>query len=316
MNRLKVSLWGILLVLAAPVMAFSQEQSAPQLDDITISPSRLELVMAPGTEKTVIVKLTYTSVSGQAPPARIKAYPGDWEISKEGQVTFHKAGTLPNSACPWLIYTPTEMTVEPGNAHVIRVTVSVPKDAAPGDHLAVLFVEPRPDDLKTHTNTRQVQVKFRMGAVFYVMVPGLTQKPALENLKAETSPKGILVTPRINNQGNSHVRPVHSVQVTDGAGVVVASVADVESLPVLAGSELEAPVVIEKSLPDGTYSVRYRVKFAENDPVTEGITALVVRKEVAQKPEAERKSEPEQKTRPSPSTKQIQHTRHTGNLKE
>jgi hypothetical protein len=258
MNRLGASLLAALLALAVSPEAFGQEQSKPQLDDITISPSRQELVMPPGTERTVTIKL--------------------------------KAGTLPNSACPWLIYTPSEMTVEPGNVHVIRVTVSVPKDATPGDHLAVLFVEPRLDDLKTQSNTRQVQVRFRMGAIFYVMVPGLTQRPSLENLKAESSQVGILVTPKIKNEGNSHVRPTHSVVVTDRGGAVVAELAEVESLPVLAGSELEAPVLVEKSLPEGSYSVLYRVKFGEGETVTEGMTDLVVKKEGAQKGEAGQKT--------------------------
>ncbi|HYP27489.1 MAG TPA: hypothetical protein VE262_12295 [Blastocatellia bacterium] len=302
MNRLKVLLFGVLLSLAAPLAALGQDQSKPQLDDITISPSRVELVMAPGTERTVTVKLIYTSVSGQAPPARIRAYIGDWDMTREGEVTFHKAGTLPNSASPWMIHTPGEMTVEPGNVHVIRVTVSVPKDATPGDHLAVLFVEPRPEDLKLLGNTKQVQVKFRMGAIFYVMVPELARKPALENLKAEMGQKGILVTPRLTNQGNSHVRPLHSIQVTDRAGAVVAELSDVESIPVLAGKELEAPVLIEQSLPEGSYSVRYRVRFGEREALTEGVTDLIVRKEVAEKKEPETKTA--SPARPAQPTKQ------------
>lgn len=308
MNGIKVLLFGILLLLSAPVMSLGQGHSSPQLDDITISPSRLEMVMPPGTERTVTVKLIYTSVSGQAPPARIRAYVGDWDMTREGEVTFHKAGTLPNSASPWIIHTPGEMTVQPGNAHVIRVTVSVPKDATPGDHLAVLFVEPRQEDLKLLGNTKQVQVKFRMGAIFYVMVPGLSQKPALENLRAEIGQKGILITPKLTNQGNSHARPLHSVQVSDQAGAVVAELTDVESLPVLAGKELEAPILIEKSLPEGTYSVRYRVRLVEHEPVTEGVTDLIVRKEIAQK------KEPETKT--PPPAKPAQSVKKPGSLKE
>jgi len=71
--------------------------------------------------------------------------------------------------------------------------------------------------------------------------------------------------------------------VLDQNGAIVSDYPETESLPVLAGSETEIPVVIEKALPAGSYSVQYRVKFSENGPVTEGRAAVLVADHPAEK---------------------------------
>src|SRR5207247_5515108 len=100
---------------------------------------------------------------------------------------------LPNSASGWLIYSPAETTVTPGNVHSIRVTISVPKDATPGDHLSALIVEQRPDTIKLIQNRRQMVVRYRMAAVFYIKVGQLTRRGSLENLHVEAGPSGVRV---------------------------------------------------------------------------------------------------------------------------
>jgi len=271
-----------LAILSLSAMALGQsppnqtESKVPKLDDIAISPSRLELPMMPGTEKTVVVNLIYTADTGHGRPVRVIAYLGDWGISQKGKVVFYPAGSQANSASSWLVYSPTEVTVESGRVHPIRVTISVPKDATPGDHLAALLVESRPESKKTANTQKQVQVKFRLGAVFYIMVPNLTRKGSLQSLRSEAVESGIAVTPRLENSGNSHIRPTYSIKVLDQRGTTVAETVETESLPVLANSEMDMPVTIEKRLPPGNYSIRYRVKFDDGGTVTEGQADMLV----------------------------------------
>jgi uncharacterized membrane protein len=197
-------------------------------------------------------------------------------MTSEGKVEFFKPGTQPGSATPWLTYSPTEVVAEPARTHPIRVTISVPEDATPGDHLSVLFVEPRSDGIKLEGNRRQVRMKFRLAAVFYIMVPELTQKGSLTSLTARSGENGMTITPRLKNEGNSHLRPTFSLVVNDSVGALAAEISETESLPVLAGAETDLPIVIEKRLPPGSYSVRYRVGFCPGCPLTEGQTELVV----------------------------------------
>jgi methionine-rich copper-binding protein CopC len=279
---------SVLAILSLSSMALSQspashtEPMVPKLDDIAISPSRLELPMMPGTEKTVVVNLIYTAETGHGQPTRVIAYLGDWGISQKGKVVFYPAGSQANSASSWLVYSPTEVTVESGRVHPIRVTISVPKDATPGDHLAALFVESRPESNKLENTRKQLQVKFRLAAVFYIMVPNLTRKGSLASLTSQIVESGIAVTPRLENSGNSHIRPTYSIRVFDQHGTTVVETAETESLPVLANSEMQMPVTIEKRLPAGNYSVRYRVKFDDGGPVTEGQADMLIEEKSVQ----------------------------------
>src|SRR3977135_1810692 len=119
-ERLLVSAF---VVLTLPLFASAQDGSgapglkSPGLNDIAISPSRVELVMTPGTEKTVVVNLIYSSDSGKGQPTRVIGYLGDWSITKNGKIEFYQAGSRTNSASSWLVYSPTEVTVMPGGTH-------------------------------------------------------------------------------------------------------------------------------------------------------------------------------------------------------
>lgn len=274
-----------LLVLGQAQAPPGQQSSTPPAEDgIGVAPARFELPMSPGTEKTVVVNVIYNSASKESQPCRLVASLGDWTILGNGDAEYYKAGTQNNSACSWLTYSPAEMTALPGRVHPIRVTISVPKDATPGDHLAALFVESRPDNLKLDQTRRQVILRFRMAALFYIMVPRLTRKGSLQNVAAQMSEQGIVVIPTLRNEGNSHLRPLHSVKIVDSSGAVVAELAESESLPVLAGAEIGHALVIQKSILPGTYSVRYRIDFKDGSPITEGQTELVVKDHPAQKP--------------------------------
>jgi hypothetical protein len=139
-----------------------------------------------------------------------------------------------------------------------------------------LIVEQRPDILKLNQNRRQLVVRYRMAAVFYIKVPRLTRRGSLENLRVETRADSVVVIPTLKNQGNSVVRPLTSVKVTDRSGRLVAELPEQESLPVLSGSELAQPLKIEKVLPPGVYSVKYQVDFQDGNRPTQGVTDLVV----------------------------------------
>ena len=273
---------AVLLVLLVTVVCVNAQSPTPEAtpkpvgSGISLAPARFEMEMAPGSETTVVVNLDYHSITESSQPVRIVASLNDWTIDRNGQVQFERANTLPNSASPWLIYSPAETTVIPGNVHSIRVTISVPKDATPGDHLTSLIIEQRPDNLKVTENRRQVVIRYRMAAVFYIKVPQLHRQGSLESLRAEATADQVTVTPLLKNSGNSVIRPLTSLRVTDATGVAVAEMPQKESLPLLGGAELVQPLVLETRLAPGTYSVKYRVDFQDGSRPTEGITELVV----------------------------------------
>lgn len=260
----------ISLLLLVSSAAFAQSGS------MALSPARFELEMMPGTETTVVLNLDYKAADALAKPVRIVANLHDWNITKEGLVEYFPANTRPNSASPWLIFSPGEAAVAPNVPHAIRVTVSVPSNATAGDHLAALIIEQRSDSLKFAENSKQIVVRYRLASVFYIKVGKLTRKGEFGDLIAETTDGGLVVTPKLRNEGNSVVRPTAAVSVLDADGKQVAEIPESEILPILANSETAKPTKIEKELVAGKYTVKYRVDFKDGRPPTEGVTDLVV----------------------------------------
>lgn len=279
MSRFTAFLFWILISVVCVSAQSPQPEPTPKPsgNGISLAPARLELEMQPGQETTVVVNLDYHSMADKAQPVRIVASLNDWTIDRNGQVQFERANKLPNSASSWLIYSPAETTVIPGNLHAIRVTVSVPKDATPGDHLSALIIEQRPDNIKLlDENRRQVVIRYRMAAVFYIKVPQLRRQGSLESLRAEATADQVVVTPLLKNAGNSVIRPLTSLKVMDSSGISVAELPQKESLPVLGGAELLQPLVLETHLAPGTYTVKYRVDFQDGSRPTEGVTELLI----------------------------------------
>ena len=276
-NICRVLFWFFITVVCVNAQSPTPDATPqPSRNGISVAPARFELEMPPGSETTVVVNLDYHSTAENSQPVRIVASLNDWTIDRNGEVHFEKANTFPNSASSWLIYSPAETTVAPGNVHAIRVTISVPKDATPGDHLTALIVEQRPDNLRLNENRRQMVIRYRMAAVFYIKVPQLRRQGSLESLRAESKEGQVIVTPLLKNAGNSVVRPLTSLKVTDSSGVSVVELPQRESLPLLGGSELIQPLVVETRLAPGTYNVKYRVDFQDGSRPTEGITELVI----------------------------------------
>ena len=273
---------AVLFCLSVTVVCASAQSPAPDAtpnprgSGISLAPARFEMEMQPGSETTVVINLDYHSTTENSQPVRIVASLNDWTIDRDGQVQFEKANTLQNSASSWLIYSPAETTVVPGNLHAIRVTISVPKDATAGDHLSALIIEQRSDNLKFNENRRQMVIRYRMAAVFYIKVPHLRRMGSLESLRAEAKGDQVIVTPLLKNAGNSVIRPLTSLKVMDRAGVSVVELPQKEYLPLLGGAELAQPLVVETRLAPGTYNVKYRVDFQDGSTPTEGITELVV----------------------------------------
>lgn len=273
---MKTILLFVILIVSAAAAA-SGQSAGPSGDGIALSPARFELEMQPGSETTVVVNLDYRSLSGTAQPTRIVASLNDWTITEDGRVEYFRASSRANSASSWLIYSPGEATVTPGVIHPIRVTISVPPDATPGDHLTALIVEQRPDTIKFNQSAREVVLRYRMASVFYIKVAKLTRHGSFRNLVAQDTDKGIVITPTLKNEGNSVIRPTASLKLIDSEGKVVTDIPDVEGLPVLAGAEMSQSILLENSLKPGSYTVKYRIDFQDGRNATEGVTDLIVK---------------------------------------
>lgn len=271
--RLLIWAFGLIFVLfLSDIPAQAQGEGGFRL-----SPGRVQLEIPPGGEKTVTLNVLYGTEGGKEAPVRLLTYLNDWKLSESGEISFQKAGTLPVSASSWMIYSPTEAMAHPGRPHTIRVTITVPKDAKPGDHTAALMIEPRTSQIKHMGSGPQVRVSFRLAALFYVTVPNTTRRGLLEGLKADADEETVKIVPTLKNTGNSLIRPTYTLKIVTDKNQTVFEKKDLESMAVLAGAVLSRPIEIKTRLAPGAYKVIYLVNFNDGNPVVEGVTNLKVK---------------------------------------
>lgn len=268
------------LVLASMAIALllvtgTQAQSLP---GVMLAPSRLEIEMKSGTEKTLVIFANYTAApEGAAEPFRMVASLGDWDLGPSGNIRFFNPGSQPHSASQWMIFSPAEMLAQPNHQHPIRVTIQVPSNTPKGEYRAAMFVEPRQDQIKLEKKTKRLEVRWRLATIFYITVGECDRRGSLENLAAKAMPSGVVLTPTLKNEGSAHMRPTYSVRILSENGAnEVLRLSPQESLPVLPGTTQEAPLPLEVKLEPGKYSVFYRVDFHDGSSPTEGETSLIV----------------------------------------
>jgi len=69
----------------------------------------------------------------------------DWWTTEDGKQSFYRpVGTVARSCGKWVTINPVEAIVQPGGTLEVRVTISVPRDAATGGYWSVLTVDELP----------------------------------------------------------------------------------------------------------------------------------------------------------------------------
>jgi hypothetical protein len=90
---------------------------------------------------------------------QFKVHVEDWWRSEDGKESFYKpAGTIPQSCAPWIKLNPVEAAVGPGETLDVRLSISIPKEAAPGGYWCAFTVDEVLDPLKV--NPEGVGVRF------------------------------------------------------------------------------------------------------------------------------------------------------------
>src|SRR5207237_3641148 len=110
-----------------------------------------------------------------------------------------------------------------------------------------------------------------MASVFYIKVGKLVKRGTLENLQAQISEKGVIIIPTFKNDGNSVIRPTASLSIFNSEGKSVAEISEIEPLPVLGNSVISQATLVDKELPPGIYTVKYKVDFQDGSRATEGV---------------------------------------------
>jgi hypothetical protein len=198
-----------LLSTATPIKA--QEVS------LVVSPPRIDLVGQPGEVLQKNVKVTNNSEQELI----LKVFVTDFIVQDDLGTPIKVSSAVSGKylASSWFTLEKSELVLAPKETVSLVVLITVPGDALPGGHYAGVFFEPVPSrGLKKTVSYTSAQV----GSLFALTVAGDIKYDALIkdfSVKSNVFEFGpIDFTATIENQSDTHIRPVANIVVHDMIG--------------------------------------------------------------------------------------------------
>lgn len=188
---------------------------------VTIKPAQVEDRVDPGATKTIIMQV----MNGDA--ATKTFYPVIRNISgvDDGQHPIFvepKVGEELSDVVAWASFKKDPIAVAPGSTGLVEVTIRVPKDASPGSHFAGFFFSDKP----VAGEFLGASVGYDVGSIFHLQVAGVADAKA--SIRSFSTAKSVYthlpvdLAVAVMNEGNTLVRPVGLVQITNMFGRRVA----------------------------------------------------------------------------------------------
>jgi hypothetical protein len=118
------------------------------------------------------------------------------------------------SLASWITIAPTKLILQPREVQPIYVVVTVPEDALPGGHYAMVLHQPLAE--ATIAQETGSMVAQKVGSLFFLTVEGPITEDAKARLiadKAFAEYGPINFTAIINNLSDVHIRPIASIEV-------------------------------------------------------------------------------------------------------
>jgi P pilus assembly chaperone PapD len=225
-----------------------------------LNPGRLEVEINPGGEKTVAFRI-------ESPPSdppvqgRLMLSVTDWNIDEQANVSYADPGSQPNSASPWIIFSPGAFSISSGETQLVRVTAKVPDAARPGVYRTGIFVQERSPAAPVSSGERVLYIRFRYVFTLYVIVPPVAGKGELEDVRIVSDREGVALLYTLKNLGSRHVRPRLGWAIRDGEQREILSAKNKEATVLLPFATMTVRVPIAESLLPGQYELDAQVDF-------------------------------------------------------
>jgi hypothetical protein len=260
--------WNFALTLFLPLLVSASfpHFGVAQTSGVGLNPARLEVEVNPGGEKTVGFRIE-APASSIPVQGRLMLTLTDWNIDEQANVTYAEPGTLPNSASPWIIFSPAAITTTSGETHLVRLTIRVPESARPGVYRSGVFVQERPPATPPNPGERLLYFRFRYVFTLYVIVPPVAGHGELLDVRMVSDHEGVKLLYEMRNEGSRHIRPrvTWSIRGSDSREIV--SGKNKETPVLLPFAAMNVRIPIAASLPSGEYQVEAQVDFNDGGSI-------------------------------------------------
>lgn len=204
-----------ILFLSLCSFLFSLAGSASAQVSLVVSPPRYDAVVKPGESIQKTVKVTNNSDSAAI---SLQAFVTDFIVQDDSgtpiKVSEKESGRY--LASPWFTLDQSELTLAPKQTQELIVLISVPQDALPGGHYAGIFFQPSSGNTGSGTRT---ELLAQVGSLFGLTISGdLSYHALIKDFRTESrlSEYGpINFSTIIENQSDTHIRPLASITIRD-----------------------------------------------------------------------------------------------------
>ena len=237
-------------IFLALVILLSVFGNQPARSSMSVGPLTVKLQATSGETASSTLNVTNTGEEEIEVDIRLV----DWMRTPEGNLQFLAPGSTERSCANWLTYSPTGLTLNPGEKTQVSVNIDVPNEAK-GDHWAMLLVTEKPkavDDEEQEVSTR-VTVNYAVKIV--QKDPQNNKKNAkITNIKV-TKKSPISLSIIYENSGPTHLQSSGTVEIRNIRGETIKEY-EIEEFPTLPGEEHKIEVTDNKNpdpLEPGTY---------------------------------------------------------------
>ena len=218
--------------------------------NFTVGPARIEKVLFSGDQITEVFEIQNLSNDS----IRIKVEFEDFDIDKNGKVTFFTAGSFSNSVFPRTTVNPEEFFIAPQGIEYVRMTFQMPKDPNNSEYYGMFLVKSQSIPTKYKP---LISVAGELGVPIYFSVANLMNKNAVfDSLYVLNDSVNIA----IRNTGNIHLRLKGELKLlnTDGALIEKDSIPEFVVLP---NRYRKLILPLKQPLDKGSYITRVRVDY-------------------------------------------------------
>jgi len=253
------------LLLCVCLVGTFAGSSEAQTAGLGLRPMRLEMEVVPGKSKTASFMI-------ESPPSdsdvrgRLILSLSDWVIRQDTSVAYYDAGTQPNSASSWILFSPSDLTISSGQQRLVRVTANVPEGTAPGVYTSAVFVQERPPARQPRKGEQLVYFRFRYVVTIYVIVQPVSGKGEIADFQLTRDARGLRLVCQLKNTGTRHLRPYISWFVRSGEDELLAE-KNVETTVLLPSATTNESLVISNPLSPGEYEIEAQVDFHDGQPL-------------------------------------------------
>ncbi len=195
---------------------------------LKIAPVRTDINIDKGASQTV--SLFVENI--MAYPVTINAIINDFvpstDESGEPRIILDNSRLAPSNSFKSLVSTAPTISLEPNERREVKVTLSVPTDAASGGYYGAVRFSPSNGE-----NNQNVVLTASVGTIFLVRVPGnISEKLSVESFDVSRDNKlgsyfgsgPISVETRFRNFGNIHVQPFGKIYIKNFSGKIIETI--------------------------------------------------------------------------------------------